>query len=315
MANMKTFNFNTIMKAKALFLVPLLAFVACTSNDPKSNNSVQDNSFKYKILFEGDSPYLTWYFSDMESFVSYKSCMYPINVTGQFYERVSGAEDNTITIKDDLKVHIHDDYVLKGEDDITTLQITRTADILKQGSDAPLRAKQDGNSGAPQTDPHTYTYTIQTAMPITLIRPLVDNCDPIPLCYYDGFEIEWNEDQQNENGVVVVAEWNGATMYGPSQTVTIANVDIVEDNGLAILNTDLFEDMPDEALVTLWLIRGDLITISGDGEITLPDLLSEDTEAIEYLLETYPELSLQLRPYMFGTGAVTSFSFFLIREL
>ena len=141
------------------------------------------------------------------------------------------------------------------------------------------------------------------------------------MCYYDGFKVNWTGDFTNDNGVIVIAEWNGVTMYDPAQDVSIINVDIVEDTGEAILNTHLFDEMPDEALVNLWLIKGNLLTItgvdinSGEHNITLEDAAQLPPEVLDELLSSSSEALLQLQPFMFGTGAVTGFSFFLIREL
>ena len=163
---------------------------------------------------------------------------------------------------------------------------------------------------------NTYTYTLQTAQPIGLIRPYIHECNAIPLCYYDNFEIEWTPDYDNENGVVIVVEWKGVTISESMQDVSVVGVDVVDDTGLATINTDIFADMPDGALVNMWLIRGNLITITGgDGEVYLQDIPECSPQVLDSLISQHPELPLQMQPYVFGSAAVTTFSFFLIREL
>ena len=296
------------MKVKTLLLLPLVMLVACTSTNEPSNST----KGKYNILFKAQSPYLDWYSSNLESFLSYHSKLNGDTV-GNSSERVSRAEDNTITLKNDMRIRVHDAYTMQRDEKETTLQLTRTTKVLSDKSNAPHRAKMDNPI---DSITHTYSYTLQTALPFTLIRPAADPCNPIPLCYYDNFIVEWNEDIANENGVILIAEWNGVTAHGPTQNTSIANVDLVEDTGLATLNTDLFEGMPDEALVDLWFIRGNLITINGnDGEVLLNDVLNDSPDVMMDLLTAHPELGLQLQPFMFGTGAVYQFSFFLVREL
>ena len=70
------------------------------------------------------------------------------------------------------------------------------------------------------------------------------------------------------------------------------------------------------ALVDLWLIRANIITVNGiDGEILLSDIVENSPDVIVDLLTEHPELGLQLQPFMFASGAVKQFPFFLIREL
>lgn len=299
------------MKKKVLFFAAIIMLVACNSNEPSDNSSKENKSW-YNILYKGKSPYLDLYFSNMEYFVSYASDINPNNEEMHYSEKVNGTEDNTITLKNGMKIRLQDDYKLNNEGNLTTLQLTRTATrVMDDVNNAPRRSKADG--GAAIT--HSYSYSIQSAQPIQIIRPAVDECNPMPLCYYEDLEIEWNEDSQNANGVVVIADWTGSILNGPSQDTRVANVDIVEDTGVAVLSSSLFDNMPDEALVDLWLIRGNMITISGDGEISLSDALENSPEEIEDLLAAHPELCTQLQPYMFGTGAVVRLPFVLIREL
>lgn len=298
-------------KSMLLFIVALLTLVACNPTEP-NDDSKNKKGQNVNMLFKGNSPYLDWYLGNQESFVAYNLKKYPQDIKGQRYVTVRETEDNTIELKDNLKFLLHDEYSLKEEGEKNILQLTRTAKLLKENQNAPKKVIAENEVDLIQ---QTYTYSINTITPISLIAPEINNCNPIPLCYYDNFDIRWNEDNTNSNGIVIIAEWNGSTLSGPAQNVSIANVDIVDDTGSAILNTDLFSDMPDEALVNLWLIRGNLITINGEGEISLTELLNNSPGMIEELLASNPDLLLQLQPFMFGTGAVTTFSFFLIREL
>jgi len=301
------------MKTNLLFLLPFVILVACTQNAPEDKVVDQQSESKVSIIYKGESPYLDWYLSGKESFASCILKMFPEDTIGKQYDRVLRAEDNTITLKNDARLKIHDDYTLENDGQLTELQLTRSCCILRDGQNAPRKMK----SVLPDTITYysnSYTYTIQSATPINIIRPAIDNCNPIPLCYYDNFIVEWNSDTQNQNGVVVVAEWNGATISQSPQNISIASVDIVDDTGIAALDTAIFRNMPDEALVNLWLIRGNLITIDG-GEVTLEKVLESYPEDIEKLLMYNPEFFLQLQPFMFGSGAIATFSFFLIRNL
>lgn len=301
------------MKTKLFIVLSLIGLVACSPNDPNKNGSNTQRDSKLNIIYKGESSYIDWYFSGKESFISSISRKYPEDTIGHQYDRVLRAEDNAITLKDNSQLQIHDDYQLKNDGKSTELQLTRSWRLTNEEQNSPLQIRSKAMSSG---DYHTssFTYSIQSATPISIIRPVIDNCDPLPLCYYDNFIIEWNGDANNQNGIVVITEWNGVTISQPPHDISVANVDIIEDNGLAVLNTDLFKDMPDEALVNLWLIRGNLIDID-EGNLTLKDLLNFYPQEIEELLTDNPELILQLQPFMFGSGAISSLSFFLVKKL
>lgn len=305
------------MKRKNLFLLSFIVLMAsCTSPEPRDSKEKHVSPI-YTLIYQGHSPYVEWLNSDMEAFISYTLKLYPQDTKGQLCEHVRGTEDNTIVLKDNSRLRLHDEYKMVNEDKVTKLELTRSYSLLPASSNTPQRLPANSQNN----DYYTYYYTINTVLPIDLVSPAISQDTPFPMCYYDGFKVNWTGDCTNENGVIVVAEWNGATMYDPAQNVSIINVDIVEDTGEAILNTHLFDDMPDEALVSLWLIRGNLLTITGvdynNGEhnITLEEAAQLPSDVLDELLSSSPEALLQLQPIMFGTGAVTGFSFFLIREL
>ena len=94
--------------------------------------------------------------------------------------------------------------------------------------------------------------------------------DLLPYCYYQDFVLGWNADPQNENGLVVVVEWNGRDLYGNEYKEYVRNADIIKnDNGKAVLNNKLFDGIPQGAIVQIQLIRGNIeataIVIDEDG--------------------------------------------------
>lgn len=297
------------MKAKTLLLLPLIALVACSSNEPSSQNA----SSKYNILFKVQSPYLQWYLNDMESFISYSIRTFPSDLNDHQYENVRRTEDNTITLENGLKIRLHDDYVLKDEKDSTHLYLKRTATLQEGDIGAPLRMRSEDIISSEISQ--EYTYQIPIPEPINLYSPEIDYCNLFPLCYYENFILRWNADMNNNAGVVIISEWNGCMLECSPQDISIANVDLVADNGETVLNTDLFQGIPDKALVNLYLIRGNLTTITNDGILTLGEALQLPPEQFEEILQENPDILLELQPFMLGSGAVSTFSFFLIREL
>lgn len=88
-----------------------------------------------------------------------------------------------------------------------------------------------------------------------------------PFCYYDNFKLNWPPDYNNKNGMVVIVEWNGTVLSeeGDSKEY-VRNIDVItEDNGEAILNNKLFDNIPDRALAYVTLLRGNITLAEIDG--------------------------------------------------
>ena len=76
--------------------------------------------------------------------------------------------------------------------------------------------------------------------------------------------------------------------------------------------------MPDEALVNLWLLRANIVTVEEIGVGYIDDVIQwgmEDPDLVAELLEDEPELLTDLQTMTVATGAVALLSFYLIREL
>lgn len=71
--------------------------------------------------------------------------------------------------------------------------------------------------------------------------------------------ISWNQDINNANGVAIIVEWDGDIYEDQTRTSVhgrVKNIDIVPDNGTYNLSTSNFKDIPDNALITIYLARG-----------------------------------------------------------
>ncbi|MDR1983664.1 MAG: hypothetical protein LBQ28_02425 [Prevotellaceae bacterium] len=83
--------------------------------------------------------------------------------------------------------------------------------------------------------------------------------DMYPLCYYENFILRWNADDKNENGVVIVVTWTGTMAFGQDHPdISIRRTDVIPDNGSAVLNSHLFDDIPDTGIVLLTIARGNV---------------------------------------------------------
>ncbi len=93
--------------------------------------------------------------------------------------------------------------------------------------------------------------------------------DLYPFCYYDNFILGWNSDPMNENGLIVIVEWNGTLISEEDDcNEYVRNVDYIsDDSGKASLNPKIFDGIPDRALVYITLLRGNIVLADID-EVT-----------------------------------------------
>jgi hypothetical protein len=109
----------------------------------------------------------------------------------------------------------------------------------------------------------------------------------LPLCYYKNFILGWNADVKNKNGLVVSVEWLGS-YFNVSEDLHdfVRNVDIIKkDDGKTVLNPKLFNNIPENALIYITLLRGnfDLTKINNysyklyaESHVVLPCVLVRD---------------------------------------
>ena len=79
---------------------------------------------------------------------------------------------------------------------------------------------------------------------------------------HDNFKISWNEDSKNNNGIVVYLWWNGdRTDLGVNeqgQGETINQSIKLDDNGEAIISSEFFRKIPQNAIISIFFIRGNI---------------------------------------------------------
>ena len=83
-------------------------------------------------------------------------------------------------------------------------------------------------------------------------------------------EISWNNDNNNENGIVAYLWWNGnrtdASAFEQTQGEIVNKAVKLNDEGQAVLSKELFNDIPKNAIITLFFIRGNVNIKEVDGK-------------------------------------------------
>lgn len=98
---------------------------------------------------------------------------------------------------------------------------------------------------------------------------------PAVLINRDETIVNWNEDTNNENKLLISASWIGhtdSTTLDDVSTFTIqdpvTNGLLAQDQGDIVLKKELFDGMPKGAFVTLTLFRGAIETLVGEDNIS-----------------------------------------------
>ena len=84
----------------------------------------------------------------------------------------------------------------------------------------------------------------------------------------NGTTVSFEADDANEHGVVAYALWSGSQLGVSAQeidpTTRVQRAVLLPDEGSASLPESLFEGMPSGAVVSLWVIRGDIELVEVD---------------------------------------------------
>lgn len=151
------------------------------------------------------------------------------------------------------------------------------------------KSNHEGRTTDDSTDTEVEMYVPEL---VEITNPKIENEDELfPLCYYENFVLEWNADANNEEGLVVIAEYFGNNAVPQNSTNEhILNTDVIPlDNGSTILNNDLFKDIPNLSIVHLILLRGNVTIEEIEGEsykffaeshVRLPIILVKDLNTI-----------------------------------
>ncbi|MGM9831598.1 MAG: hypothetical protein ACI3Z5_06230 [Paludibacteraceae bacterium] len=259
--------------------------------------------------------YIDFYLSQNEKILqySYIDCSFGASKEPQLGLITKNFDRNTFslaTTKTHTAITLEDSYDIQQEGVNTHVNLLRKVQ---------LRDDSTGTDTSAPSLPTTTTIVVRTAQPIYFIRPYTTECHPIPLCYYSDMEIAWNADYENTDGVIVIAEWNGINNDSDPVDEYRVNAKIVDDMGSAVLEDDIFDFMPDGALVHLWLLRANIVQfMSEDVEFGIDEFLTKiETGEInlEEILTDNPEIMMQLQTVSVASGAVTHLPIFLVRDI
>ena len=114
--------------------------------------------------------------------------------------------------------------------------------------------------------------------------PYIDSEDDLnPLCYYKNFVVRWNKDDQNVNGVIIIVKWNGMMAFGEDYPSSyVQHILHVNDSGETMLEESMFNEIPDAAFCSLYVLRGDVENIGVSDETYR--VLAESHDVLNFIL-------------------------------
>ena len=228
----KCFFYGTVV-----LLSSLLMACETVSEEPTKQQE------KIRILSQSSTPYAPLLDNAQEIFAWYSfTDMHLFQDSASFIPLSLNDEKNTIVVDNqvNLSLSVQDTCIISNAGANSVFNLYRSISLNNYSISTELQSSVE----------------LKNFDPIKIIRPNATECDPMPFCYYEKLEIEWNAEEDNENGVIIIAEWNGSNAYyDVTDHTSIITADVVEDNGVAVLNNAFFADMPHGALVNLWIIR------------------------------------------------------------
>lgn len=276
-----------------MLLSIVLCLIGCDNNISQEDNAIATpqariDTLTYLDLLENTDPLLS--IIDIKNCNEYDAQSNPLVYTREW-------DDNTY-------VDLLDKYDIKFHNEFNMDSYARNRSV-KMRHDVVMSVDDNDIDTTASSVEVTITNNVT---PLTIVRPYVEECAIIPYCYYEDMEIEWNEDSNNSQGLAIIIRWTGMIINSETENAPIYHMCIVEDNGVTTLDNAMFENIPDRAYVTMFLIRANVLQVrNAAGLVNISDY---DWEAI---LESYPEVGCQTTTVAMGTAA--KLSFILVRDM
>lgn len=282
-----------------ILLIPSIIYtVSCENSDLQNKSTIQKDSIYHHVKAIIDTvPYRSLINSSFPilSVIDIKNCNHNSYAYEPFVYQKHWDDNTYVNILDKYNVKFHNEYSIDSYQQNRTVRVRRCTSVYTENSDEAPTALLE-------------ILIRNDVTPITIIRPYVEECAIAPYCYYDNMEIEWNPDPENTEGIGVLIRWTGLMINAPSIDTPVYHACLVEDTGVATLDNQMFDGIPDGAYVTLFLVRANILQVQDEeGELHIGEY---DWNAI---VEACPEVDHQSTTIALGTAA--KLSFVLVRNL
>jgi hypothetical protein len=284
---------------KNLYLTILIVTIilsSCTTETEKINNGMPvDNKVTENILYNGSSKYSQIFRIDAPilgySTIKQNSLaneeFYAIDDVNQIMAKQNDIQkvvsNNNVTfLVNGLNINEMQTNVTDGQ------QRAKAISNTLYGNDVRFTLIRNNSNNINRMKKISATdTTVMMYVPnlVEIISPKIEKSENLfPYCYYKGFELKWNSDRKNENGLVVIVEWYGTSLKEMKVDRYIRNIDIIpEDDGSCVLNDKIFDNIPENAIAYITLLRGN-ITVLDDVEADSYRLVAESHVILPLIL-------------------------------
>lgn len=305
------------MKTKNIFAILLIfLLVSCQTNYPEDKQLQESKTNFPGLKIKEHVPIKEWLESKDETVIHYSFVDYPSGIcTKGVYYPTQGA--NTIMLNDRLGIRIQDTCVIDNSVGTYNCHVTRKYEVIDK-EDTLLNQKSKMPARIQRSGVFSFDFTTVGVDSITILSPLPTDCNPIPMCYYHLMDLMWTPDSHNPTQMMIIAEWNGLNMDGTSVNTTVIHHMETDDDGIVTLDDNLFNGMPDGALVNIWLVRENIVTVYHDWTPITPGTILEEIEnnpeTLTQLIHDDPTLLHQFYTTEYMFGAIAHLPIFLIRN-
>lgn len=274
-------------------LIVALLVVGCVNESvvEKAKDGVAiDNKVTETVLFTGKSNYSKIFRTDAP--VMGYSTMKPNSLATEEFSAIDDANSSNNDSSGAMKAKSSSSVsLLVNGLNLSELQTTvpdsrqraKAATPVLYGSNVSFtlsRKTMQNIKGVQKVSASDTTVTMYVPDLVTITSPKIEKSEELfPYCYYKGFELKWNADANNQNGLVVIVEWYGTSITAGKTDKYIRNIDILPtDNGSAVLNEKLFDNIPEHAVAYITLLRGNITVL--DNYVSDPYRLLAESHAI-----------------------------------
>lgn len=312
------FYLYTNMKTKNIFAILLVVLlVSCQTNDPDNKQLQESKTNIPGLKIKEHVPIQEWLEKKDQSVIHYSFVDYPSGkCTRGVYNSTQGA--NTIMLNDRFGIRVQDTCVVDYSSGKNTCHVARKYKVIDKEEDTSSDQKSMMPARIRADETFSFNFSTSGVDSITILSPLPTECNPIPMCYYHSMDIRWNPDSHNPTQVMIIAEWNGLKMDGTSTNTTVIHYMETDDDGISTLDDNIFNGMPDGALVNIWLVRENIVTIYEDWTQITPGTILEEIEnhpeTFTQLIHDNPTATYQFYTTLYVFGAIAHLPIFLIRN-
>lgn len=251
-----------IMDKKSIILL-FSAMICLSSCQVEPNASTHSSSIKKAL--ESTLPLNSQYFSllvkDEPMFMYFDWTDYDHQASSNFVKHRGFVSPSIISLST-----LADQIVCKNK--MPQIEIDNTDVLFNHTTTLGLKSSADSVSIADEWSTYEATVKVSSAKPITILNPDMSYWEcTYPYVYSKDVELEWEADPDNANGVVIIASFEGLVLADEVSTMTpMYSATLVEDNGYAVLDNTMFEDMPEGAFVMMIMLRANIEDLVIDGD-------------------------------------------------